>query len=359
MEPRTQTLKDENRELKARLKGLLEQARENEDKHSRMRASELRLISATDFKTFLDALLHEFREQSRLDVVGLALIDDDHEIRRHIDEEYPEAPPTLFLLNQDEAVHARLSRFYVGAFDERLHGGWFADQEDLQGVALIPLMRAERLLGRLHLGTCDPARYTENVGTYFLERLAAIAAICIENAVNNHRLKQFGITDTLTGVRNRRYFDQRLIEEVQRTQREHQPLSCLFLDIDRFKRINDNYGHPAGDRVIAEVARRAAGQLREFDVLARYGGEEFVVLLPQMQAAGAAEIAERIRHSIERDPVSYAEGTLDVTLSIGLACIEPPFAGETEQLSEQLLKRADDALLEAKESGRNRVVRAT
>lgn len=353
---REQALKDENRQLKARLKQLWQQAHENEEKQTRMREAEQGLILAADLKAFLDALLIEFKQENRLDAVGIALIDDDHEIRRYIDEEFPEVPATLFLLDQNAAVHARLSRFYVGPYDEKLHGGWFAEQEGLSGVALLPLMRGRQQLGRLHLGTQDAARYADGVGTYFLERLAGITAICIENAVNMHRLKQFGITDTLTGIRNRRYCDQRLVEEVQRAQREIRPLSCLFIDIDFFKRINDNFGHPVGDRVIAEVARRAAGQLRQFDVLARYGGEEFVVLLPHMAQSAAVEVAERIRRVIESCAVMYAEGEIPVTVSIGLATLSPPLGQDAPSEGQALLKAADDALLQAKADGRNQVV---
>lgn len=356
---RAQDLKDENRQLKAQLKQLFAQAHENEQKHVQMLEVENRLIAAAGLQDLLEVSLCELKDEKNLNAVGLAVIDEDTEIRRHVDEEYPEAPETLFLLSPAEASHAKLGRFYVGHYDEQLHGGWFDGDHELRSVALVPLVRGERLLGRLHLGTNDPARYTRDVGTYFLERLAAVTAICIENAVNIQRLRQYGVTDTLTGIKNRRYFDQRLTEEVQRAQRELEPLTCLFVDIDRFKRINDNLGHPAGDQVIAEVARRIASHLRQFDVLARYGGEEFVVLLPRMESAPALEIAQRIRLTIQQDPVCLKEGgDLEVTVSIGLACINPRAASDAARLGEHLLKRADDALLEAKESGRNRVITA-
>ena len=358
-EARALELKDQNRELKRQLRELWSQARENEHKQMRMLEIESRLIGAEGLKSLLDVLFHDLKAANGLDMIGLAVVDEGQEIEPCLEEECPELPPTLFLLDAADAVHGRLSRFYVGPYEARLHADWFGEAHELRGVAMVPLMRGGKLLGRLHLGTRDPHRYGEGVGTYLLERLASVTAVCIENAVNIQRLKQFGVTDTLTGIKNRRYFDQRLIEEVSRAQREARPLGCLFVDIDKFKRINDNYGHPVGDAVIAETACRIASHLRKSDVLARYGGEEFVVLLPAMDWAGSREIAERIRGSLANEPIPYHEnGALEVTVSLGLACVTPRAGSDAREVGAALLKRADDALLEAKETGRNRVVTA-
>jgi len=361
-ETRNRALKDENRQLKGQLRQLWDQARENEQKQMRMLEIEARLIGAEGLRALLDVLFHDLKAANGLDMIGLAVVDEGQELALLLEEECPQIPPTLFLLDAADAVHARLSRFYVGPYDPPLHDDWFGKVHELRGVALVPLRRGDKLLGRLHLGTRDPQRYAEGVGTYFIERLAAVTAVCIENAVNIQRLKQFGVTDTLTGIKNRRYFDQRLVEEVARAQREDSPLGCLFVDIDKFKRINDNLGHPVGDAVIAETASRIASQLRTSDVLARYGGEEFVVLLPAMDRMASWEIAERIRCALADEPVAYrvdgADGRLDVTVSLGLACVTPRAGSDPRGVGESLLRRADDALLEAKEKGRNRVVTA-
>lgn len=359
-ETRHRELKDENRQLKSQLRQLWDQARENEQKQMRMLEIESRLIGAEGLRALVDVLFHDLRMANGLDMIGLAVVDEEEELQALLEEEGVEIPSTLFLLDAAEAAHARLSRFYVGAYDPTLHSDWFGELHELRGVALVPLKRGDKLLGRLHLGTRDPARYAEGVGTYFIERLAAVTAVCIENAVNIQRLKQFGVTDTLTGIKNRRYFDQRLVEEVARAQREDSPLGCLFVDIDKFKRINDNLGHPVGDAVIAETARRIASQLRKSDVLARYGGEEFVVLLPAMDGGDSWEIAERIRSVLAAAPVGYlvdgTAGELAVTVSLGLACVTPRRDSDPRIVGESLLRRADDALLAAKEGGRNRVV---
>jgi diguanylate cyclase (GGDEF)-like protein len=188
-----------------------------------------------------------------------------------------------------------------------------------------------------------------------------MVGICLENVTNSERLKHLGLTDSLTGVHNRRYFDQRLQEEVSRAQRQSLPLSCLFLDVDHFKRVNDQYGHQTGDCVLREVAWRIKGQLRSIDVLGRYGGEEFAVLLAQTDIDSALAIAERIRHSIaEQRFKGEGDETLAVTLSVGVAPLHGcNRAQNAEALAQQLVARADQALYRAKQGGRNRVMSVT
>ncbi len=151
------------------------------------------------------------------------------------------------------------------------------------------------------------------------------------------------ITDPLTGVSNRRYFDMRFSEEIERAKRYGSDLSCLMIDIDNFKSINDTYGHAAGDRVLVEVAAVVKGRMRTTDFVARFGGEEFVVLLPETDIAAAATIADRIRQQIAE--TDLGPGLPRVTASFGAA------AGAAREL----LENADKALYEAKARGKNRV----
>ena len=172
----------------------------------------------------------------------------------------------------------------------------------------------------------------------------------------NERLQVLATTDGLTGVLNRRTLLERLGEELERAWRERKPLSLLMLDIDRFKRINDTYGHPAGDRVLVEMAERLKSHLRPYDLVGRYGGEEFVVVISGADAEEGVAIAERIREMISSDPFPLDHGPLKVTVSIGVASFQPGDYNGVGQLAETLLKRADAALYRAKEGGRDRVV---
>jgi len=180
----------------------------------------------------------------------------------------------------------------------------------------------------------------------------------VENAINHERLANLGLTDPLTEVNNRRFFDQRLEEEIMRTMRGKAPLACLLIDVDHFKRINDTYGHQAGDNVLRQVAAVLRQHLRGQDVLARYGGEEFVALLSSATLERAEVIAERIRRALEQRVLPLESGdTLQITASIGVSILHPQqHQGEFKHLGMELVERADQALYRAKETGRNRVV---
>lgn len=165
-------------------------------------------------------------------------------------------------------------------------------------------------------------------------------------------LYQSSTRDVLTGAYNRRHFDERLAAELAYAERHRTDLSVLLMDIDHFKAVNDTWGHAAGDRVLAHVARVAMGQIRAEDVFARYGGEEFVVLLRGIALAGAVRAAERIRASVEVLPAAADGHVISVTLSVGCASLrEAPRLG-----SAQLLESADQRLYAAKRAGRNRVI---
>jgi diguanylate cyclase (GGDEF)-like protein len=249
----------------------------------------------------------------------------------------------------------------LGAYHRREHGFLFADsQVALKSIALLPLVRYGNLIGSLNLGSQETSRYVEGAATDFLQRLATVVAICLENATNHERLKRVGLTDSLTGVNNRRFFDQRLQEEVARALRTTEPLACLFMDVDHFKRVNDDYGHQVGDRVLHVVAGLIREQLRSSDVLGRYGGEEFSALLVNASGESAMEIAERIRAVIAAHPFATNEGQpVTVTISIGVATVaEEPADVSVESLATELVDQADQAVYTAKRQGRNRVVLA-
>jgi diguanylate cyclase (GGDEF)-like protein len=167
-------------------------------------------------------------------------------------------------------------------------------------------------------------------------------------------LEILATTDGLTSLLNRRHFESLARAEWARFQRYGRPLSLLVLDIDKFKSVNDRFGHDTGDLVIKAVAHICKSTKRQPDVLARIGGEEFAMLLPETDEDAAGIAAERLRTSVQEHPLTLPDGaTLQVTISIGLAGAALSMAS-----FEVLLKRADEALYEAKRTGRNKVMRA-
>jgi diguanylate cyclase (GGDEF)-like protein/PAS domain S-box-containing protein len=166
-------------------------------------------------------------------------------------------------------------------------------------------------------------------------------------------LQEQAIRDPLTGLHNRRYLFEFIEREFNLTKRREKPISVLMLDIDHFKRINDTYGHGAGDLVLQTVARLLQEFTRETDIACRYGGEEFLLLLPDMDCETAQERAERFRKDLQETTITYHDVALKITISIGLATY--PLAGQDY---ETLIQKADEALYAAKEQGRNRVVKS-
>jgi len=169
----------------------------------------------------------------------------------------------------------------------------------------------------------------------------------IENAYHEE-IYRLTTVDGLTQVFNRRYFLEQLDREVSRARRYRRELSLILFDIDRFKSINDTYGHLAGDYVLTQLATVVKGKIRREDVFARYGGEEFVIVLPEIDGPNAVAFAEKIRKIIEKAPFKFEDTKIQVTVSIGIAGLI-----QEEGDASELIKRTDDKLYEAKEAGRN------
>jgi len=169
----------------------------------------------------------------------------------------------------------------------------------------------------------------------------------------NDKLWRISLTDGLTDIDNRRCLEDRLHEMWQHSMRLHEPIALIMCDIDKFKSVNDNFGHQAGDSVLKEVAQLLKGEAREIDRVGRYGGEEFLLILPGTVLDAAVTFAERLREKVDRHTFTYSGGTLTRTISCGVAAAPHPLVKDQEGL----LRAADDALYVAKETGRNRVVR--
>jgi diguanylate cyclase (GGDEF)-like protein len=166
----------------------------------------------------------------------------------------------------------------------------------------------------------------------------------------NHQLKVAATTDALTGLANRGQFDAFLAEQFERAAVAGTPLALLLMDVDRFKSVNDKYGHPAGDQVLRVIGKLLKSAAKGHELAARYGGEEIALVLPGSNRAAASKTAEIIRRAIEAKPITFEKMTIPVTASIGVAVFEPgcPF----RQVA-QLIKAADMAVYNAKHSGRN------
>ena len=353
-------LEQENAELRRQLDELLREARSNEGKMRRFERLEHRLIGARSFVELLHLLLGDYKQEFGLEALGLTLVDRDSEAAQVLADELKEDGllQSLQLITDSAslaALHGEARRPWLGSFDAQAHGNFFGPRAGLiTSVALLPLRRHDELIGSLHFGSADPHRYEPGTATDLLERLGGIVGVCLDNALNQERLKMAGLTDALTGVHNRRYFDHRCQIEVAQARRHQHALACMFLDIDGFKRINDSFGHQLGDDVLRAVGHTIQGCLRTGDTIARYGGEEFIALLPRASRSHVREIAERIRAAVADRPLAAG---VSATISIGLSMLPGDADGRgSAELAAELIRHADEALYQAKHSGRNQVV---
>ncbi|MCA9401751.1 MAG: sensor domain-containing diguanylate cyclase, partial [Candidatus Omnitrophica bacterium] len=224
---------------------------------------------------------------------------------------------------------------------------------NIRSLISVPMRSGNKSIGILRLDTHRTHRYVME-DLRFLQTVSDIAAVAIENALLYERIEQLAIRDGLTGLFLRRYLMQRLPKEFIREQRKNAFLSCLMIDIDFFKKYNDEHGHTAGDIVLKVVADQLLQTFNEPGMfVCRYGGEEFCVILPDCPKEEALILAGRFRENISRKVIPLRRVKSSITVSIGVAT-SPDDAVDKEEL----IQKADMALFQAKDKGRNKVVAA-
>jgi len=355
-------LEREIRALQGRLAALTEQVSRNDSLLRKTQERELELLRAGSLSQLFERLIVGLRGSYQLDDVGVILHDPQHEIRHLLSGDglaLEQLPGVCFVdaLTTLAPQLANLERPWLGPFHKADHELLLPGVARAESLALIPLRRHEQLDGVLVFSSVDPLRFTQELASDFLAHLGLVAAICIENAVNRARLLRSGFTDFLTGFHNRRYLHARLREELARAQRARQSIVCLMIDLDHFKRINDQYGHLAGDAVLREVASRIDAEMRISDTGARFGGDEFALVLSEAAITDGEKVAARVLHAVRHQPVVIGKSVAEtVTLSIGVAAATPgPGMRDYKVLAERLMAEADAALYRAKSAGRNRI----
>jgi diguanylate cyclase (GGDEF)-like protein len=262
-------------------------------------------------------------------------------------------------IQPDDCWGLRRGRTYTSGEGEIHFPCAHVGSAEVQDYCCIPILAHGETIGMLHLEFVTSG--TKGCGAHPAadiaeqRRLGLVCAEQISLAIANvklrDQLRDQSIRDALTGMFNRRYLLETCRREFSRATRAGQPVSMLSIDVDHFKKFNDNHGHDAGDTVLRAVGDLLKSSFRDEDVPCRFGGEEFVVLLPGATAEAATQKAEELRHRIESLVVRYVDGNLPrVTISIGVAAY--PAAGDSPQA---VLKAADEALYRAKDGGRNRV----
>lgn len=355
---------DENEQLKYQLNSILKNAHENQKKLERFEEIEFKLMAAESISDLLSIFENDYAKLFKLDACRLLLEDQDLSLRRLIPEQFLELSSSNFLslLNfpvELEKLHYWPSYITTGAYLVAKHQ-WLIDKPGIESIAVLPLIRQGKKIGLFCCGSYDRSRFKAHAACDFLKRVSFIMGVCIENALNRERLIHSSLTDPLTQVHNRRFFDQRLPEELTRRDRSQTSISCIFLDIDHFKSVNDNHGHGVGDIVLRQIAQRVQSVLRTHDVLARYGGEEFAVLLPETDNEEAMLVAQRMIVAVNKNRVAIDKNVfLTITISAGVSTLKTEhYLDDIKDLGMKLLATADQALYDAKEMGRNRAINA-
>jgi two-component system cell cycle response regulator len=213
----------------------------------------------------------------------------------------------------------------------------------------VPLKSSGTVIGVLDLyGSTASGGFDEN-DLATIRTFASQATVAVDNVLLHEEAQRLSITDGLTGLWNYRYFTMTVSKEIERAARFSRPLALVMLDLDHFKGVNDTFGHQRGDTVLIELAGRIRAEVRDVDTVARYGGEEIVVVLPETDEAGAAQLVERICNSVRRKPFGEPGiPPVHLTVSAGVAVF--PVHGLAASV---LLARADEALYSAKRAGRD------
>lgn len=353
----------ENKRLQGTVKLLLRRIEQNHSIQQHFHAFEFKLLACQCLRDLLNLLLIEAKRHFSLSAVSLVIIDSDYSIRElmeHLDlNDYGSA---LQMRNGVDFLHTlypQQSKVSLGDMDVLTAGRIFPGAGHVVSTACMPLVRQDKLVGSLHFASDSTERFQPDMATDFLSHLASIASLCLENCIGREHLSRQGKVDMLTQVNNRRSFEAELERELERAQRNQEPLSCMFVDVDHFKQINDNHGHQAGDLVLKHLAYEVSLQLRKTDFLARYGGEEFVVLAPRCPQSAAINLAERIRAAVETMAIDVCSGKkVCPTVSVGLSTWCPKEQGRSDLslVGHGLLASADEVMYEAKRAGRNQVI---
>jgi diguanylate cyclase (GGDEF)-like protein len=334
---------------------LFAQVQENLRAITAMQSISQTVTSSLDLQNIFQTVVQLLKDTFDYAHVSIYLL--DHEVLRLgaqvgylIETIFYEIPVTSGVIGR--TVSTRQAQFVP---DVNKDPAFLRASDEVESEICVPLLKEEYVLGAINIEATPGHPLTEK-DVQLMTAFAGPVAIAVDNARLHAAVKSIALTDSLTGLLNRRAFDEALEAEIARAGRYEYPLALIIIDLDDFKSYNDRWGHPAGDKRLMEVAKFLDSDLRSPDIAARYGGDEFAIILPYAPTSSAVALAERLRKTAEDRPVEGAEADESVsgfTISLGVASF--PENGKT---AAELLLAADNAELAAKRLGKNRVCSA-
>jgi diguanylate cyclase (GGDEF)-like protein len=322
------------------LNQLLANARRNEALLKRLQAYELELLACQSWADWLRCLLERLPRQFELDAIEVSLIDGDEKLRQSMHHS----------LDVDQAALLQGVNFDAESVSAEVQV--MASAAPYQSGLELPLQRNQRQLGQLRLFSHQPERFQAGMAMDFMQHLAAVVAACLELVHKTEVQARLALTDPLTGAENRRGFERAFQREWARGQRQYHVFALVLLDLDHFKRINDQHGHACGDRVLTGLCQAVQRLLRPTDHLGRLGGEEFVIMLPGCQASELGEVVRRLQAAIHALNLHTDQGQPLAISASGSYLTVTPRAHHKARLDDYL-QHLDGWLYKAKQQGRD------
>ncbi|MBI9088359.1 MAG: sensor domain-containing diguanylate cyclase [Desulfobacterium sp.] len=336
---------------------ILQILRHNEIVAKRFHRIETSILSILNFKDFFERLLTTIGETLEVPYVWITIIEESaiaRQLKEMDDSELVMARTcfvsrnTFFSLTNHRVkpllANRQLDRFRTILPDQPLWG--------IGSIAVAPISLDGVIVGSINQADTTTSRFHPGMDTELLEGLALKISLCLSNVTAHERIKYMAFHDPLTGLLNRRVMEKILEREFQRSLRYRSDLAVVFLDLDKFKAINDRFGHDQGDAALIHVAEALVANKRTMDVAVRFAGDEFVVILPETDQFKALQYIDRVMRYLDRHPVMADQNSFHVSLSSGVA------SALEEGISsfKALLKRADDRLYGAKKKKQERVL---
>ena len=327
---------------------IIETFKKNQEIAQKFFEIEASVLSILNFKDFLERLLTEIKNKRDIPYVWISLIngsDVADMIKQSTPSEILKERTNLisreaFLALINNSTDPILVNNNLRIFHALLPHQY---KNRMRSLAITPLTLDGEIIGSLNHGDDSGSRYRPEMDTTLLKQLATIVSICLSNVMAHEKLNILASRDPLTELINRRVLEQILKREFERAVRYETPLTVVFIDLDDFKIVNDQYGHKAGDNVLKYVASNLLRMTRGSDVVARFAGDEFVIVLPNILMSKASELANRMQSFFIEHPLNFEGIPIQVSISFGLSCVE-----EGINDANALLKKADAMLYRSK-----------
>ncbi len=349
----------ENVERVAKIKAILkitrstlETLRDNEKSGNTFHAIESRILSVLNFKDLFVVLLSEIKNQFKVPFAWVTILQDT-EISGMMTDALEGSEKLKKDLNFiDKATFMRLIENNIAPLllNDNLHhySKLFPERRCflVKSMTIAPITLDGEIIGSLNLADSNPERYTPDLDSSLIRKLAMKMSLCLSNVVAHEKIKFLAYNDTLTTLPNRRFTETSLEQEYMRAQRYGNPLSVVFMDLDYFKRVNDTYGHEQGDELLKYLGRNLSKMIRQSDIIGRFAGDEFVAILPETEIDEAHLQMNRIQEWFSENPLRSGQNRIPISISFGIASTK----NDESNSAKSLLKIADERLYEVKHS---------